>query len=1065
MTADNVLGFIATIDVTDLKAGLRQVNKAINQTKNEFDTAAAGLENWQKSSVGVNAKLTQLNGQFEAQKKAVEAYKNEIERVKNLEGDHSKQLEILQTKLQKAQNAVSKTQAQIDKYSKSYETLKKKEDEENSANTKLVKSIDENREKLKDLENQYKSTVIAKGQFSKEARELGEQVKKTSTELKKQEKQVKDLDQAYKYLTLDSNTFSKLGKTLLKSVGAISGAISGAVLAIDKYTEAGADYNKAQNTLEITFRKSSVSVDSAKRAYSELFTVLGDTSKVSNTLSYFAKFATTEKQLNDLTNILTGAYAEFGDTISTDELAKNISELVQTGDVTGQLSDVLKQTGINLDSFKDKIAKCKDNNERLNATIAILNSSLGSSATQWKQENSAIISQNQTLEDQLKSKAEINEKVVELKQSIQDFISQALAKLTPYIKEALDYLNKNWRRLTTVGVTVAGIGTALIGLNGAIKTYENVTKLAKTAQLAWNAALSGNPIGMVLTAVASLGVAVSKVYSWYKKTNEEMAKSEAETASKMYEDMGISLDYVIDRQSKAISLQRELNLGNGEKTFTFERVVRGGGIALPEGEDLEKWLSEQVNLIQKAEPEVQEKIKAVFDFEKALKTIQTEKSVSEQLEKINNEYASNLESWNNEYVVEKVRLEKTGDQQGLENLKQTNQERINEISKSSKEEAEVLKSSYIGSLDTIDEANQEILDKLQNIIDNCDKNITEETQQSSITWQQSVEQTMQKVSTVANDIGGKISSAFSSITSTLNDYWQVEIDNLDNEYDAYVKNLEEKQKAFEEEQEAEIAAVEARYEEESELREEALENELKENEKAYEEGLIDDKQYFLNKYAIAEKYNTKAEKDEQAKDQAIQNSNLATTDYAKQLEEEKLAKEKEILAQKNELGEKQFKAQKANDIAQVWIKAALAIVSAYAESFWLGVAASVALPILAGVQTAAIAKQQYTPITALATGGVIDEPTYALVGEAGKEAVMPLENNTGWIKELADQLNTLMKKDFGMEQMLATPQGAVYYNGDTINNYNYDQTINSPKSLTRAEIYRDSKSLLSLKKY
>ena len=98
--ADNVLGFIATIDVTDLQAGLSQVKKAINQTKNEFNSATAGLDNWQKSSVGVSAKLTQLNAQFEAQKKAVEAYENEIERVKNLEGDHSKQLEVLQGKLQ-----------------------------------------------------------------------------------------------------------------------------------------------------------------------------------------------------------------------------------------------------------------------------------------------------------------------------------------------------------------------------------------------------------------------------------------------------------------------------------------------------------------------------------------------------------------------------------------------------------------------------------------------------------------------------------------------------------------------------------------------------------------------------------------------------------------------------------------------------------------------------------------------------------------------------------------------------------------------------------------------------
>lgn len=43
-------------------------------------------------------------------------------------------------------------------------------------------------------------------------------------------------------------------------------------------------------------------------------------------------------------------------------------------------------------------------------------------------------------------------------------------------------------------------------------------------------------------------------------------------------------------------------------------------------------------------------------------------------------------------------------------------------------------------------------------------------------------------------------------------------------------------------------------------------------------------------------------------------------------------------------------------------------------------------------------------IPKLATGGIIDSPTLAMVGEAGKEAVMPLENNTGWIDQLAGQI-------------------------------------------------------------
>ena len=40
----------------------------------------------------------------------------------------------------------------------------------------------------------------------------------------------------------------------------------------------------------------------------------------------------------------------------------------------------------------------------------------------------------------------------------------------------------------------------------------------------------------------------------------------------------------------------------------------------------------------------------------------------------------------------------------------------------------------------------------------------------------------------------------------------------------------------------------------------------------------------------------------------------------------------------------------------------------------------------------------------LAKGGIIDSATIAMIGEAGKEAVIPLENNTGWMDQLAERL-------------------------------------------------------------
>jgi len=63
---------------------------------------------------------------------------------------------------------------------------------------------------------------------------------------------------------------------------------------------------------------------------------------------------------------------------------------------------------------------------------------------------------------------------------------------------------------------------------------------------------------------------------------------------------------------------------------------------------------------------------------------------------------------------------------------------------------------------------------------------------------------------------------------------------------------------------------------------------------------------------------------------------------------------------------------------------------------------------LAGVKGGSIGFNIPT-IPRLAQGGIITSPTIAMVGEAGAEAVMPLERNTGWIDILAGKLASAMQ--------------------------------------------------------
>lgn len=53
------------------------------------------------------------------------------------------------------------------------------------------------------------------------------------------------------------------------------------------------------------------------------------------------------------------------------------------------------------------------------------------------------------------------------------------------------------------------------------------------------------------------------------------------------------------------------------------------------------------------------------------------------------------------------------------------------------------------------------------------------------------------------------------------------------------------------------------------------------------------------------------------------------------------------------------------------------------------------------------------PKVAMATGGLVNGPTTALIGEAGKEAVIPLEENTDWAKIMAKELDKQFTEDGG----------------------------------------------------
>lgn len=85
----------------------------------------------------------------------------------------------------------------------------------------------------------------------------------------------------------------------------------------------------------------------------------------------------------------------------------------------------------------------------------------------------------------------------------------------------------------------------------------------------------------------------------------------------------------------------------------------------------------------------------------------------------------------------------------------------------------------------------------------------------------------------------------------------------------------------------------------------------------------------------------------------------------------------------------------------------------------------------------------------LAYGAIIDKPTIAQIGEAGKEAVIPLEHNKQGLREIAGLLAAEMGTGYG--------NGGRVQGGTTVT---LTQNISSPKALSQYDIWRQTKNML-----
>ena len=92
----------------------------------------------------------------------------------------------------------------------------------------------------------------------------------------------------------------------------------------------------------------------------------------------------------------------------------------------------------------------------------------------------------------------------ETKEAIGAGLLPIFNQLIPVLSSVAAYIQDNSGLVLTLAAVIASLATVVITVNAVIKTFTAITQLATAAQWLFNVALSANPIGLVVIAIAAL---------------------------------------------------------------------------------------------------------------------------------------------------------------------------------------------------------------------------------------------------------------------------------------------------------------------------------------------------------------------------------------------------------------------------------------------------------------------------------------------------------------------------------------------------------------------------------
>lgn len=316
------------LDISEFKKGIADANQEIKLANAQFNAATAGMEDWEKSTEGLEAKITQLTSVVEAQIKKLNNYTSRLESMRDVQDKNADVASKLRTEIEKATSEYGEGSDEVKKLEKQLSAV----EQEMTSNEKAMKNLEVT------ILNQQASV-------SKAQKELGnfedalKEVKSTSD---KAEDSVDDLEDGFTVLK---------GSLASLIADGIRSFVSSIVDAIAETKE----FRKEMSLLKEVADENKVSFDQAQDSYKKLLATRGDEGAVTETLNNLLTAGFDASNLDAITSGVEGLAIRFKDTLSQEGIADSIQEWIGSdgASLTGNFAEALERMGYSLEDVTE----------------------------------------------------------------------------------------------------------------------------------------------------------------------------------------------------------------------------------------------------------------------------------------------------------------------------------------------------------------------------------------------------------------------------------------------------------------------------------------------------------------------------------------------------------------------------------------------------------------------------------------------------------------------------------------------------------------------------------------